>query len=117
MQTQSQPITRIIGTMYGVLWQGTRGFKEFNAEVPEGKSVAEVLRAEFESCDDFQPRTKAWGPGTMVVPTQRTVDRQDGRRVVTTVDTSVPPAGLDTGVLILDEDEADGFMEGASLIL
>lgn len=117
MQTQSQPITRIIGTVYGVLWQGTRGFKPFNMKVPEGKSVAEVLRAEFESCDDFQPRTKAWGPGTMVVTTRRTFDHQDGKRVVTTVDTSVPLADLDAGVLILDEEEAYGFREGASLAL
>ncbi|TAN03194.1 MAG: hypothetical protein EPN36_14445 [Rhodanobacteraceae bacterium] len=113
MQTQSQSTTRVVGTVYGVLLQGGRGVKSVCLKVPDGKSVAETLKAEFEASDDFQPRTKAWGPGTVVVTTQRTFDRQNGKRVVTTVDTSMPLADLDAGVRILGEAEAFDLRKGA----
>lgn len=75
----------IEAVIYGNTWAGYRGVMPKCIPVKDGERIREVLEEAIIACDDFQPRSKRFGPDTVIVLESRQFAMRHGAAVETRV--------------------------------
>lgn len=75
----------IEAVIYGDTWGGYRGVMTKTIPVGAGERIREVMEETVIACDDFQPRSKRFGPETVIVLESRQFEMRHGASVETRV--------------------------------